>query len=81
MKSYMNEVGTALFPGYRIFRKSSDIEAAKPSHLFLFLDVQSESISSPHSNYNLTFCDNLLPDFVALGTGPYGTGWFHEEKL
>lgn len=51
LNTYMNQVGQSPggppATGYRVFTKGAQLNAAKPSEYFLFMDIQPESICTP----------------------------------
>ncbi len=44
LNSNMGDVDGWTTPGFRIYRRKSDVEAQRPSERFLFMDVQAESV-------------------------------------
>ncbi|MCS1411388.1 MAG: hypothetical protein M2R45_04588 [Verrucomicrobia subdivision 3 bacterium] len=47
LNSYMGDIDGWVTPGFRVFRRKSDVEANRPSERFLFVDVQPESVCMP----------------------------------
>jgi prepilin-type N-terminal cleavage/methylation domain-containing protein/prepilin-type processing-associated H-X9-DG protein len=47
LNSYMGDIDGWVTPGFRVYRRKSDVEAQSPAEKFLFMDVQAESVCMP----------------------------------
>ncbi len=68
LNSYMGDIDGWVTPGFRVYRRKSDVEAQRPADKFLFMDVQAESVCMP----------TFVVSMVGTGLG-HTPGAFHNR--
>lgn len=69
LNSYMGDIDGWVTPGFRVYRRKSDVEAQRPAQKFLFMDVQAESVCMP----------TFVVSMVGTGLG-HTPGAFHNRS-
>ena len=69
LNSYMGDIDGWVTPGFRVYRRKSDVEAQGPAQKFLFMDVQAESVCMP----------TFVVSMVGTGLG-HTPGAFHNRS-